>query len=79
MGDCVYQKTYRDEAYRQRKNQGELDMFIQENDHEAIVSREVFEGANRMLKRHARECGEEREENAAAFRGSSSAACARAP
>lgn len=28
---------------KRKKNEGELDMFFIENDHEAIVSREVFE------------------------------------
>ena len=33
-GDTLYQKTYKDEAYRQKKNNGELDQYYEEGHHE---------------------------------------------
>ena len=69
VGDCVYQKTFMDDAYKQRKNNGELDMFIIQDDHEAIVSREVFERANQMLARHAQEQGVGARKNRYCFSG----------
>ncbi|MBQ1492495.1 MAG: recombinase family protein, partial [Blautia sp.] len=49
VGDCIWQKTYVDETYKQRKNNGELDMYMNQDHHDAIISREVFDRANRML------------------------------
>ena len=46
IGDALYQKTYMDEQFRQRRNDGELDMFYHEGHHEPIVDRETFDVAN---------------------------------
>lgn len=46
IGDVLYQKTYMDEQFRQRRNDGELDMFYHEGHHEPIVDRETFDVAN---------------------------------
>lgn len=51
-GDLMLQKTFRDNHLTKRKviNNGELDKYIVENDHEAIISHEVFERAQRIRK-----------------------------
>ena len=51
-GDLMLQKTFRDNHLTKRKviNNGELDKYIVENDHEAIISHEVFEKAQRIRK-----------------------------
>ena len=48
-GDCLLQKTYRDEQYKPHWNQGEWDRYYIPDHHEAIVSREVFILANQAL------------------------------
>ena len=51
-GDLILQKTFRDNHLTKRKviNSGELDQYIVENNHEAIISHEVFEKAQRIRK-----------------------------
>lgn len=56
-GCCLFQKTYKDELYIQRRNMGEKDQFFMEDHHEAIVSMDVFEKANAMIDRRAEERG----------------------
>ena len=55
-GDSLYQKSYRDGDFRQRINRGELDQFLDEDHHEAIISREDFGKAAAMARLGA-ECG----------------------
>ena len=49
-GDLMLQKTFRDNHLTKRKviNNGELDQYIVENNHEAIISQEVFEKVQRI-------------------------------
>lgn len=51
-GDLMLQKTFRDNHLTKRKvlNKGELDQYIVENNHEAIISHEVFNEAQRIRK-----------------------------
>lgn len=51
-GDLILQKTFRDNHLTKRKviNNGELDQYIVENNHEAIISHKVFEEAQRVRK-----------------------------
>ena len=56
-GDALYQKTYMDETFRQRKNRGELDRFYDQDHHEAIISREDFEKVQTVIRQRAREVG----------------------
>jgi DNA invertase Pin-like site-specific DNA recombinase len=51
-GDLILQKTFRDNHLTKRKvmNKGELDQYIVENNHEAIISHEVFEELQRIRK-----------------------------
>lgn len=38
-GDCLYQKTWSDSAYKRHLNHGEQTQYLQQNHHEPIVSR----------------------------------------
>lgn len=56
-GDIIFQKTYTDDSFVRRKNNGEYDQYFCENHHEAIISHEVFEKANALLYQRGREKG----------------------
>ena len=45
VGDVLMQKSFTEDFLtgKRKKNEGELDMYFIENNHEAIVSREIFE------------------------------------
>ncbi len=49
VGDVLMQKSFTEDFLtgKHKKNEGELDMFFIENDHEAIVNRETFEAVQR--------------------------------
>ena len=49
-GSVLFQKTFVDESFRQRKNVGELDRFLIEGHHEAIVERISAEKASNIHK-----------------------------
>jgi hypothetical protein len=51
-GDLILQKTFRDNHLTKRKvmNTGELDQYIVQNNHEAIITHEVFDEAQRIRK-----------------------------
>ena len=57
VGDTLYQKTFMDEKYRQVRNNGELDKYYDEGHHEPIVSKEIFEAAQAMVKQRGKEVG----------------------
>ena len=50
-GDLLSQKTYTTELpeKQKKKNNGELQMYFIENDHEAIISKEDFDAAQRIM------------------------------
>ena len=54
-GDLMLQKTYRENhlTKRQMMNKGELDRYLIKDNHEAIISRETFEKAERIRKQRA--------------------------
>lgn len=54
IGDTLHQKTYTPQIFplRNRPNYGAVDQFYVENTHEAIISREVFEAAQKRLHRN---------------------------
>lgn len=60
VGDAMFQKTYIDENFCHHYNYGERDQYYVKNHHEAIVSREVFDAANALIKLYGREKGCER-------------------
>jgi DNA invertase Pin-like site-specific DNA recombinase len=54
-GDLILQKTYREDHLTKRQiiNKGELDRYYIKDNHEAIVSRDAFEKAERIRKERA--------------------------
>src|SRR5699024_2465428 len=52
-GDVLLQKTFTDEHFNRKVNQGELDQYLIENHHEAIITHAEFEAANQMLEYQA--------------------------
>jgi len=59
QGDMLYQKTFMDDQYVHRDNKGEVDQYLIESDHPAIVDRERFFLANQTIgcrKGPARSC-----------------------
>mgnify|MGYP002076204103 FL=1 len=52
MGDVLLQKTFIADLFsgKQVKNQGELERFLIQEHHPAIVSRELFETINQARK-----------------------------
>lgn len=55
IGDCLFQKTYKNFRFKKKVNHGERDQFYMENHHEPIISREDFNAAKQMLHQHAKE------------------------
>ena len=56
-GDVLFQKTYTDNSFNRHQNRGEVDQYLMQDHHEAIISREEFERANAVLKQRGREKG----------------------
>ena len=54
-GDLILQKTFRENHLSKRKmiNTGELDKYAVKNNHEAIISKEIFDKAQKMRKQQA--------------------------
>lgn len=57
VGDVLYQKTFVDETFRQRRNRGELDQFYERAHHPGIIDRKVYDCALRAIRQRGRECG----------------------
>ena len=49
-GDILFQKTFVDDSFRQKKNQGEMDQYLVDEHHEAIISKEEFESVQELMK-----------------------------
>lgn len=56
-GDVLYQKTYTDSSFNRHTNYGELDQYLVQNHHVAIVSHEKFDRANAVLRQRGKEKG----------------------
>ena len=56
-GDVIFQKSYSDEQFTRRRNNGERDQFFAQGHHEAIISHEDYDAANDMIARNAAEKG----------------------
>lgn len=56
-GDVIFQKTYSDDTFTRRRNNGERDQFFAQGHHEAIISHEDFDAANDMIARNGAEKG----------------------
>ena len=63
-GTMVYQKTYVDDQFHQRKNKGEYDQYYIRDHHEAIISQEDYDNAQLSVRQRAKECGRVDEETA---------------
>ena len=62
VGDALFQKTYTDEHFNHRRNNGEKEQYLIQNHHEPIISREDFETAQAVIAQRAREKGIEKRE-----------------
>lgn len=58
-GDSLYQKTFM-ENYKKYVNTGQLDQYLNEADHPAIIDHATFEQANMMIKSHGEQLGREK-------------------
>ena len=58
-GDSLYQKTFM-ENYKKCVNTGQLDQYLNEADHPAIIDHATFEKANAMIKSHGEQLGREK-------------------
>ena len=56
-GAAAFQKTYTDSNFRRHNNHGEVDSFIAEDHHEAIISKEDFDRVQVMIQKHIDEHG----------------------
>ena len=56
-GAAAFQKTYTDSNFRRHNNHGEVDSFIAEDHHEAIISKEVFDRVQVMIQKRIDEHG----------------------
>ena len=57
VGDALFQKTYTDDSFHRHTNHGEVGIYLVSDHHEPIVSREVFEKANALIRQRAAEKG----------------------
>ena len=57
LGKVVYHKSYHDSAFRLQKNRGEYPLYIYEDHHPALIEREVFDIAARLLAQRRQENG----------------------
>lgn len=57
IGDVLLQKTYTDDSFNRHSNDGEEEQYYWQNNHEAIISREDFETAARILEQRGKEKG----------------------
>lgn len=57
VGDALFQKTYTDDNFHRHTNHGEVGTYLVSDHHEPIVSREVFEKANALIRQRAAEKG----------------------
>lgn len=56
-GDAILQKTFTDSSFNRHKNKGEMNQYLVENHHEAIISHEDFDKVQILLNHHAKEKG----------------------
>ncbi len=59
-GDAILQKTYTDEHFNRHTNYGEKDQYLIKNHHEAIISHEDFNAAQRIIEQRGKEKGVEK-------------------
>ena len=59
IGDCKYQKTYRDTTvpFKQFKNRGQEDMYYAEDTHAPIIDTDTFEKVQTLLRQRHKQFG----------------------
>jgi len=57
IGDCYYQKTYRDTTvpFKQSKNRGEEDMFYATDTHKPLLDKETFDKVQALLQKRKKQ------------------------
>lgn len=55
--NAIFQKTYTDHRFNRHINYGEKNMYLVENNHEAIISQEDFDTADAIINQRAKEKG----------------------
>ena len=68
-GDMLVQKTFTDEDFKQRKNDGDVDQFLHANHHPAIVDHATFDLVQANMDQRGREKNVTGEQNRYAFSG----------
>lgn len=53
IGNALLQKTYTTNDYKRKRNNGQEDMYLIENNHEPIISQDTFEKAQKLMKENA--------------------------
>ena len=56
-GAARFQKTYTDDSFKRHHNHGEVVSYFAEDHHEAIISKDMFDRAQMMLRKHIDEHG----------------------
>lgn len=56
-GDVIFQKTWTDDKFTRHMNCGEMDQYYLRDHHEAIIAREEYEAAQRLIDQHLSEKG----------------------
>lgn len=54
-GDAIFQKTYTDAHFNRHHNYGQKDRYLVKNHHEPIISHEIFEAAQEVIKQRSKE------------------------
>ncbi len=59
IGDCLWRKSYTENVFpfKKPKNRGEAEQYYVSDHHEPIISREVFEAVQELLKKRSEEFG----------------------
>lgn len=55
VGDALYQKKYTDDNFKRHNNHGEKEQYLVNNNHEAIISHEIFQTVQKMLNQRREE------------------------
>lgn len=56
-GDAIFQKTYTDSHFNRHHNHGEKDKYRVEHHHEAIITKDMFEATQQVIRQRGKEKG----------------------
>lgn len=68
-GDLVLQKTYTDEQFKRHINKGQKDMYLIENDHDAIITHKDFDKVQEIKQAKTRKFKNEHKTQRSCFSG----------